>query len=214
MDKVFSKRFLELEQAFAVLPLRPAATGSSKYVPSGDWKQWATSAQSLVRAVFGVEDPHYVNFVEAYRKCNGYDYEVQGIGGVFKSAKDDFEGGYVFNVNLRISGEVFGDFVVLARHALAEGHKDVAAVLAAAALEDALKRFAAAKGLQVDGKTMSDVVNALKASGLVSGAQKTLLDAMPRVRNHALHAEWEKISESDVGSIVGFVEQFLLANFA
>jgi len=33
-------------------------------------------------------------------------------------------------------------FVELAKIALSEGHKDVAAVLASAALEDALKRFA------------------------------------------------------------------------
>lgn len=132
---------------------------------------------------------------------------------IFMAAKDDFEGGYVFNVDLRVSGEVFGDFVTLAKHALSERRKDVAAVLACAALEDALKRYAAANDLSVDGKTMIEVANALKGSGLVSGAQKTLLDAMPRIRNHALHAEWDKLSEPDVNSVIGFVEQFLLTNF-
>ena len=41
-----------------------------------------------------------------------------------------------------IAAEVLGDFLALARAALAEHNKDVAAVLACAALEDALKRFA------------------------------------------------------------------------
>lgn len=36
---------------------------------------------------------------------------------------------------------------------------------------------------------------------------------MPRIRNHALHAEWDKLSEPDVNSVIGFVEQFLLTNF-
>ena len=38
--------------------------------------------------------------------------------------------------------------------------KDVAAVLACAALEDALKRFGRLKGLQVEDKAMQEVVNA------------------------------------------------------
>jgi hypothetical protein len=87
-------------------------------------------------------------------------------------------------------------------------------VLACAALEDALKRFAINNGLDVTGKTMQDVVNALKGSGLVAGAQKTLLDAMPRIRNLALHAEWTKLSEPEVSSVLGFVEQFLLSKFS
>lgn len=134
--------------------------------------------------------------------------------GFFLSAKDDFENGYLFDVELRVSGEVFGDFVALAKQSLSEGHKDVAAVLACAALEDALKRFAAVNGLIVDDKSMQEVVNALKGSGLVAGAQKTLLDAMPRIRNHALHAEWSKLSDPDVSGVIGFVEQFLLSKFS
>ena len=122
--------------------------------------------------------------------------------------------GNIFNVELRVSGEVFGDFIVLARHALAEGHKDVAAVLACAALEDALKRYASLNSLEVTDKTMVEVVNALKSSGLVAGAQKSLLDAMPRVRNMAMHADWSKINEPDVNSVLGFAEQFLLSKFS
>ena len=133
---------------------------------------------------------------------------------MFLAAKNDFDGGYVFNVDLRVSGEVFSDFVVLAKHALSEGHKDVAAVLASAALEDALKRFALVNDLSVEGQTMQEVINALKSKGLVAGAQKSLLDAMPKIRNYALHANWDKISETEVSSVIGFVEQFLLSKFS
>ena len=61
---------------------------------------------------------------------------------------------------------------------------------------------------------MQEVINALKSKGLVAGAQKSLLDAMPKVRNHALHANWDKISETEVSSVIGFVEQFLLSKFS
>jgi hypothetical protein len=179
-----------------------------------DWRRWSTSGQNLIRAVYSENSPHYCNFLEAANKCSGYDYDVKALYGVFLSAKDDFEGGYVFDVDLRVSGEVFGDFVAMAKHSLSEGHKDVAAVLVCSALEDTLKKFASLNGITITDESMTEVVNALKSKGLVSGAQKSLLDTMPKIRNFAMHAKWEKISEPDVSSVIGFVEQFLLSNFS
>ena len=206
----FSKRFAELAKKSQSLEFR--GTGI-RYVPSGVWQEWATSCQSLIKAVFGEDSPHYTNFAERARVCGGRESGIEALRGIFRSAKEDFEGGYVFNIDLRISGEVFGSFVTLAKQALADGQKDVAAVLASAALEDALKRYANANGLNVDGRTMQEVVNALKTKGLVPGAQKTLLNTMPKIRNYAMHANWDKLSEPEVGSIIGFVEHFLLTRF-
>lgn len=215
LTDTFTKRFKELQKQSESLPFQPNGGGmSGTHVPTGIWQKWATSAQSLIKAANGEDSPHYINFVSAFNECNGYDYEVKPLQGIFLSAKEDFEGGYVFNVDLRISGEVFGDFVVMAKHALAEGHKDVAAVLACAALEDTLKRFASANGLTIDGKTMNEVVGALKSKGLVAGAQKSLLDTMPIIRNYAMHANWNKISDPDVNSVLGFIEQFLISHFS
>ncbi len=214
LKDTFSRRFTEHEAGFNSVPFVSYRNTGGTYVPDGQWQKWATSAQNLVLAVFGEPSPHYKNFVAAYAACDGDDSKVKTLKALFLSAKEDFEGGYVFDVDLRVSGEVFGDFVALARQSLSEGHKDVAAVLACAALEDALKRFAQANGLEVDDKTMQEVVNSLKSKSLVAGAQKSLLDAMPRIRNLAMHAEWAKISEPDVSSVLGFVEQFLLSKFS
>lgn len=213
MNKVFTQRFKELQESKNKILFHPSSMGGL-YVPDGLWQGWATSAQSLLKAVFGETGQQYVNFSKAYEECNGDDYRVRPLFHLFTSAQEDFEGGYIFNVELRVSGEVFGDFLILARRALDEGHKDVAAVLASAALEDALKRYAIVSGLNVNDKSMLDVINALKGAGLVAGAQKALLDRMPAIRNYALHANWDKIDTPDVGSVIGFVEQFLLAKFS
>jgi len=213
LTSTFSKRFEELQKQSEELPFRPNDGYPGNHVEAGDWQKWATSVQNLVAAVFGENSPHYTNFTKAFSGCNSQEYDVRILQGIFSSAKEDFDGGYVFNVELTVSGEVFGDFVVLAKQSLSEGHKGVAAVLASAALEDALKRFAVVNGLDIYDNSMTEVINSLKSKGLVSGAQKSLLAAMPRIRNSAMHADWEKISEPDVNSIIGFVEQFLLVNF-
>ena len=211
----FARRFKELQASFSFIQFQPYGDGmAGSFVPDGQWQKWATSVQNLILAVFGESSPHYQNFIRVYASCGGADNAVKTLNALFLSAKEDFEGGYVFDVDLRVSGEVFGDFIALARQSLAEGHKDVAAVLACAALEDALKRYAVANRISVDSKTMQEVVNALKAASLVAGAQKSLLDAMPRIRNLAMHADWSRISEPDVSSVLGFVEQFLLSKFS
>ena len=213
MNDKFLQRFRELQDQSDSMKFESNLHGNP-YVPRFIWLSWATSAESLIKAVFGEESPYYTNFVSARKRCRGYESSIKLLQGLFFSAKEAFEGGYVFNVELTISGEIFGDFVVLAKQSLAEGHKDVAAVLASAALEDALKRYAKVNGLNVDGATMAKVINAIKSKGLVSGASNSILDSMLRIRNYTMHAEWEKVNEPDVNSIIGFVEQFLLQKFS
>jgi hypothetical protein len=58
--------------------------------------------------------------------------KLESLKVIFNCAKEAFDGGYVFNVELTVSGELFGDFVAMAKRAISEGHKDVAAVLACA----------------------------------------------------------------------------------
>lgn len=177
------------------------------------WETWATSVLNLFQRAFGTTSVHYSNFKALYDKFQGYQDVCDQAKGVFAAAKTDFEGGYMFSLEAAVSGEIFGDFVTLAKEALREGHKDVAAVLACASLEDALKRYARVNDLNVDDEVMQKVVGALKSKGLVSGARKALLDSMPKIRDYAMHANWDKITPEDVSSIIGFVEQFLIENF-
>ena len=213
LNELFLKRFQELKFESDSMPFEYNRHGT-RYAKSGVWMKWATSVGSLIKAVFGQDSPHYQNFVSALKQCEGYDDDIESLQGLFMSAKESYEGGYVFNVELSISGEIFGDFVNLAKQALKDGHKDVSAVLASAALEDALKRYAKSNGINVDDATMQKVIGAIKSAGLVSGARKTLLETMPKIRNCAMHAEWDKITEPEVKSMLGFVEQFLLTEFS
>lgn len=144
MQEVLAKRFIELQQAGERIPLQRDAFDDDTIARQGTWEGWATSAQSLLKAVFGESGEQYKNFASVRQMNERHGAAIKSLLSIFAGAKEDFEGGYVFNVELTVSGEVFGDFVSLARTALTEGHKDVAAVLACAALEDALKRYATA----------------------------------------------------------------------
>ena len=206
------KRFVELEGQTGALRRRNSEFGVC--IEGEDFQRWTTSAMNLIKIAFGENSPHYENFKTAYENFTGYEYEFERAKGVFAAAKADFEGGYATTMAALVSGEIFGDFIGLAKESLNSNNKDVAAVLACAALEDALKRYATSEGLAVDGKDMSEVVGALKSKGLVGGAQKTLLETMPKIRNAAMHADWSKLTSQDVASVIGYTERFLIDHFS
>jgi hypothetical protein len=213
IDENIKQRFAQLAEQGSLVPV---AGRDSRSADAEAFYAWAASVLHLLHGVFGPESPHFVSFENELKAIsNNYVTErhFQACRGIFLGAKSDVDGGYLFNLQATLAGEIFGDLVTAARAALADGNHAVASVLACAALEDALKRFAASNGLATEGKTMDEVVNALKSKGLVAGAQKSLLSALPKIRNAAMHAEWEKLTPQDAGSVIGYVEQFLLSHF-
>lgn len=181
------KRFDELEKQYTEIEF--THNGILDCADRASSQKWATSAQHLIKTVFAERSPHYENFTTLYTEFERVYLreDLQALRGTFDSAKADYEVGYISDLESSISGELLGDFVVMAKEALKEGHKDVAAVLACAALEDALKRFARSKELDVDDKPMKQVVNALKSEGLVSGSEKALLNPLPSQIFATLH---------------------------
>ena len=147
LSEQISKRFRELETLVAQIPIKRAGAFSS--VNDGEaFQTWASSAMHLVSTVFGDNSPHYKNLSFAYAAYRGYEGEFLAMKGIFLAAKSDYDGGYLFNLQAAISGEIFADFVLLAKNAQSNNQKDVAAVLACAALEDALKAVCHPEGFR------------------------------------------------------------------
>ncbi len=133
--------------------------------------------------------------------------------GILKSYASDIEAGRLGKLQLEYQGQVYSDMLSSAKAALENGVKDVGAVLTASALEDVMKQYAAVNGLDVDGRDLSHIVGALKAAGLLSATRGSLVLGMVPFRNKAMHAEWSKIDELDVKTVIAFVESFLIEAF-
>ena len=142
--------------------------------------------------------------VATAHRMHGYLHELRG------AIKD----GLIVNIQSEARGEALGDFLVLARESLDAEQKDVAAVLACAALEDALKWCGTDQGLEVYDQDLSSVVNALKSAGVISGPQGTILRGYVQIRNKTFHAQWDAIDVLDVKSIITFTEEFLIKYFS
>ena len=109
---------------------------------------------------------------------------------------------------------MFGSLLNSASTALKEGHKDSAAVLASAAFEDSLKKIGALHGLTLEEEDLGNVIGALKGKQLLQGGAAKSAERYQSFRNFAMHANWEKITEEEVGGLIGFVEQLLLKHLS
>lgn len=138
---------------------------------------------------------------------------MERLHGYLRELKESITDGLIANIQSEARGEALGDFLVLARESLDAEQKEVAAVLACAALEDALKRCANNRGLNVQDKNMNDVVNALKTNGVIRRNQGALLSAFVKLRNDAFHARWDTIDTAGVKSVLAFTEEFLAKQF-
>ena len=183
-------------------------------------------ALSLIAAVYGAECNQVVALREVAksvqnRKDGRFSYHAQDIAaaarGALASLKGELAAGAVGSLQRRFEGGVLTDFIQLARLVLeeaGENPKNVAAVFAAAAYEDTLRRMAETTGQSTTGIDLSDVINNfLKAKGILQAPQLGIAVAYLNFRNHALHARWEQIDRSSINSVLAFVEELLLKHF-
>jgi uncharacterized protein YutE (UPF0331/DUF86 family) len=156
-----------------------------------------------------VRASYATGFIDAY-KVNGYTMPF--AIGALKSLKYDIQNGLISGLRLRYNGEVLSDFLVMARAALDDGRLNVAAVLACAALEDALKRIATVKGLEVENLNMTDVIGELVKAQIIVGPEAKIVRGFVTLRNRAMHAEFQHIDSASISSAIAYAEGFLLKN--
>jgi len=214
IETKYISRFSELAEEMMKIRIHTKGQRGLAQVDFLEWQKWVTKSLHLIESTLGSESDHYKNLRHIWNSFSVTQPTLlEGAKGILLAAKSDFEDGFIFSIEKSISGEIFGDFIRLAKEAMDQENKDVAAVLACAALEDSVQKYALRHGLEVNDKTMSEVINALKSNNLVSGTKKSLLERMPKIRNLAMHAKWEKIRSEDVSAVIGYVERFLLNEF-
>jgi hypothetical protein len=101
-----------------------------------------------------------------------------------EAMKGDIESGLVGDIQRRTAGEVVSDMVGLAKEALGDGSKgakNVAAVLAAAAYEDTLRRMGATLPKVQGRPQLADVVSALKNEKVIQGAEVGIVQSHLKV---------------------------------
>ncbi len=138
------------------------------------------------------------------------------IEGFLENLKAELDAGLAGSLQKRMAGDVLGNFIQLAKAVLDEpgdNAKNVAAVLAAAAYEDTIRRMGAEFAGVMGQDNLHDVIDALKNAEVLQPPQLGIAISYLNFRNRALHANWDQIDRPAVSSALGFVEELLLKHF-
>jgi hypothetical protein len=210
-NKLIQQRFSELlEKASAVQKTYHSPFGDDKkyyHVDSEIFREWGTSVLGLLQRVFGEDSPHYRNFGVEYRQFHGFSEDFENCRGILKAAKEDYDGGYLFNIRGLIKAEDSTDILEQAEVLLNGGYKDPACVVAGVALEIALKELCNRNSIPL---AKLDAMNIeLCKKGIYNMGVQKQVTAWAHWRNKAAHGEWSEYSSEDVNDMIKGVTRFV-----
>ncbi|HEX9927952.1 MAG TPA: HEPN domain-containing protein [Pyrinomonadaceae bacterium] len=216
-EKVIERLNQLIEKGDSVLKTYKSGVGSSggvSYFVSSSVNsqlsyEWGVSCLSLINRVFGEESDHYRQF--ARLADNLWKYNSATIAqGILKSAKDDYENGYLFDTRTLIEAEIFSDLIEHSEELFKKGYYQTSAVIAGCVLEDALRKLCQKNNITFPKKPTIEPMNVeLAKIGLYNQFIKDKVSSLGKLRNHAAHGEWTEFNEKDVEDMIRDVRRFM-----
>ena len=134
---------------------------------------------------------------------------VEKLLGLLQSVQLEAQAGLLVKLEDQVVASAFDDFLDHATQYHKSGKLREAAVLASAVLEDTVKRIARKSGLPADGSSLEPLIDELAKNGTFTPVKAKRLKSYAAVRNHALHAEWDKLDIKDVGAQLSGLRELL-----
>jgi len=171
-----------------------------------EFRSWLTSASNLIHFVV----PSETHLAKECDHLMADEHLKQGVPsnllvlmlGVLSGTKDEWEHGLLGRIEYIVAGATFDDFLDYAAEYHKGNKKTESSVLASAVLEDTVKKIAQKNGLATKSKTLDPLIDELVKANVFTPVKGKRVKAYAGVRNHALHAEWEKFDISDVGQLI------------
>jgi hypothetical protein len=205
-ETLIKRRFKELTEKAEMVANTQRQGSSGKSVDSEMFQEWATSSLSLVQRVFGENSVHYKNLYNNYHIFRGYLYEFEECRGVFKAAKEDYEGGYLFRVRALVKAETLVDFLDQAELFKNANYVDTACILAGIALEVAVKEICVREGGTPSSfNTMNEE---LWKKGIYNQAMWEQLKTWYTRRSEPAHGNFGQSTHKDADDMITGVRRF------
>jgi uncharacterized protein YutE (UPF0331/DUF86 family) len=137
------------------------------------------------------------------------EHIIAKVLGVLESVHSEAQAGMLQRLEDQVAATAFDDFLDHASDYHKSGKLREAAVLASAVLEDAVKRVGAKNQAKTAAVSLDPLIDDLTSRGVFTAVKAKRLKSYAGVRNHALHAEWDKLDLKDVGAMISGVRELL-----
>ena len=176
-------------------------------------QSWMTSAANLIQQVA----PSGSFFRDELNRLMANDDMKRGIPvkaikkllGLLQSIQLEEKAGLLSRLEDQVVATAFDDFLDHAADYHRSGKVKEAAVLASAVLEDTIKRIGTKNAINTEGVSLEPLIDELSKRNIVTQVKAKRLKSYSAIRNHALHAEWEKLDLRDVGSQISGIRELL-----
>ena len=178
-----------------------------------DQHAFVINVASFARSILGNSHPLVADLdgmLSAYAKHQGnIGIFIDKTIGILMGIKSDFEGGHLADLRSEIRAEVESDLLGQAQKLLEAGHKDSAAMLIGAVLEDALRQLCRKKNIP-EGDSIEKMNAPLRNAGVYSLPQQQQITAWAAIRNKAAHAKFTEYSIEEVRLMLQGLTTFIL----
>lgn len=216
LDQIIQKRLIEL---IAKADLISNAKTSENFrertiyhVSIAEVVGWSTSVLNLLQKTFSENSSHFHNFQDQYTTFKGYESEFNILKAILAAAKEDFEGGYLFNLTSLAQAEVLNDALEQAELFLKSDFKDAACVVIGVALETTLKKISLRHDGAIPG--LENMNTALRKVGVYNLTKQKQITAWIDLRNKGAHGAWDAYSAADIRDMHTGVERFIAGLFS
>lgn len=217
LDKLIQRRFQELAQKaqsvketyYSPVP-DDRGNVSFYHMDSALFEEWATSALGLLERVFTKDSVYYQNFQQHYSnvsRIDSFSCYFEDCLGVFRAAKEDYDGGYLFNVIALAKADTMTDLLAEAEMLKNANQVDFACIAAGIALELAVREICKRENCIIG--RFNAMNEALWKKGVYNQAMWEQLKSWYTRRSEPAHGKLGKSTPKDADDMINGVKRFI-----
>ena len=177
-----------------------------------------TQSRASVTRISGRDSVYCKQIEEILAKKNETDHgKMVMIIGVVAALQADLRSGYMASFQEIVHGELFADFLEMAKYLQSEGFKDAAAVIAGGTIEAQLRQLCIKNGIAVEIETpkgsepkKADKMNAdLAKENVYSKLDQKNITAWLDLRNKAAHGHYSEYTKEQVELLIAGIRDFI-----
>lgn len=183
----------------------------SMFPPMADaalYAEWKSQSLAAIESIVGRDHVYAQQFrdsVDGLLRSN-----VKSGQGVLRALHEDVSRGYLSDIRLLMTAEVFTDFLDMAAHLIETGYIYPAASLIGAVLEDGLRRIAASHEITIKSRDDVGSLNQRCADkNVYNRLKQSQVQVWNNVRNAADHGNFSEFTAHDVAAMLTGVRDFL-----
>lgn len=209
IDERIRQRFEELAAKAKKVNASTQVVDVAAYVDGEKFQEWATAALNLLRNVFGEGSVHFRNLQELYAKFIhiAYKESFDRCLAIVQAAREDYEGGYLFNLQQKVNRQLYADILQGAAALEEAGNREAAWVLAVVPLEAVIRELAGAQGLPAAKSTLQNA--ALLRAGVYDLGMKARIAGWLERRDALLTEERVRLTADELQEMLREIGRFI-----